>query len=44
MEEAVIFAEYLGLKVRAKVSDGEKIKNKQVLMEISGDAQTILAV
>ena len=43
IEEAIILAEYLGLKVKAKVVDGEKIKNKQVLMEISGDAQTILS-
>jgi len=42
IEEAIILAEYLGLKVKAKVIDGEKIKNKQVLLEISGDAQTIL--
>jgi nicotinate-nucleotide pyrophosphorylase (carboxylating) len=44
VEEASVLAEYLGLKVKAKVVDGEKIKNKQVLMEISGDAQTILSV
>ena len=43
IEETIILAEYLGLKVKAKVVDGEKIKNKQVLMEISGDAQTILS-
>jgi len=43
IEETSILAEYLGLKVKAKVADGEKIKNKQVLMEISGDAQTILS-
>ena len=44
IEEATVLAEYLGLKVKAKVADGEKIQNKQVLMEISGDAQTILSV
>ena len=44
IEEATFFAETLGLTVKAKVSDGEKIKNKQVLMQISGDAQTILSV
>jgi nicotinate-nucleotide pyrophosphorylase (carboxylating) len=44
IEEATILAEYLGLKVKAKVADGDKIKNKQVLMELSGDAQTILSV
>lgn len=43
IEEATILAEYLGLKVVAKVVDGEKIRNKQVLMEISGDARTILS-
>lgn len=43
IEEATILAEYLELKVTTKVSDGEKVKNKQVLMQISGDAQTILS-
>ncbi len=44
IEETMILAEYLGLKVKAKVADGEKIKNKQILIEISGDAQTIVSV
>ena len=44
IEEAVILAEYLGLKVKAKVAEGASVKNKQVLLEISGDAQTILSV
>ena len=44
IEEATILAEYLGLKVEAKAADGEKIKSKQVLMHISGDAQTLLTV
>jgi nicotinate-nucleotide pyrophosphorylase (carboxylating) len=43
IEEAIFLMEYLGLKVRANVADGEKIKNKQVLLQISGDAQTILS-
>ncbi len=43
IEETTVLAEYLGLKVKAKVVDGEKIENKQVLMEIIGDAQTILS-
>lgn len=43
IEEATILAEALGLKVTANVADGAKIKNKQVLMQISGDAQTILS-
>jgi nicotinate-nucleotide pyrophosphorylase (carboxylating) len=44
IEEAVFLAEYLGLTVKAKAADGEKIKSKQVLLQISGDAQTILSV
>jgi nicotinate-nucleotide pyrophosphorylase (carboxylating) len=44
IEEATFLAEYLGLNVEAKVADGVKIKNKQVLIQISGDAQTILTV
>jgi nicotinate-nucleotide pyrophosphorylase (carboxylating) len=43
IEEATFLMEYLGLTVRAAVADGEKIKNKQVLMQISGNAQTILS-
>ncbi|HLN90182.1 MAG TPA: carboxylating nicotinate-nucleotide diphosphorylase, partial [Candidatus Binatia bacterium] len=43
IEEAAFLAEYLGLTVNAKVCDGAKIENKQVLMQISGDAQTILS-
>jgi nicotinate-nucleotide pyrophosphorylase (carboxylating) len=43
VEETIILAEYLGLKVKAEIADGEKIKNNQVLIEISGDAQTILS-
>ncbi len=43
VEEATILADYLGLNITAKVADGEKIENKQVLMELSGDAQTILS-
>jgi nicotinate-nucleotide pyrophosphorylase (carboxylating) len=44
IEEAAFLAEYLGLMVKAKVVDGEKIKDKQVLIQISGDAQTILSL
>jgi len=43
IEEATILAGSLGLKVKAKVLDGETVKNNQVLMEISGDAQTLLS-
>ena len=44
MEEAKILLESLGLKVEALVSDGEKIKMKQALMKVFGDARTILSV
>jgi nicotinate-nucleotide pyrophosphorylase (carboxylating) len=44
IEEAVIMSESLGLKITAKVSDGDSIKNKQILLEISGNAQTILCL
>ncbi len=44
IEEATILAEYMGLEVKAKLTDGKKIRNKQVLLQISGDAQTILSV
>jgi nicotinate-nucleotide pyrophosphorylase (carboxylating) len=44
IEEAVILAESLGLKVKTEVADGEEIKNGQAIMKISGDARTILSV
>jgi nicotinate-nucleotide pyrophosphorylase (carboxylating) len=44
LEEAAILAESMGLKVEAKTTDGNRVKNKQVLMVLSGDAQTILSV
>ncbi|MGC8895528.1 MAG: carboxylating nicotinate-nucleotide diphosphorylase [Candidatus Bathyarchaeia archaeon] len=43
VEEAKILLESLGIKVEALVSDGEKIREKQVLMKVSGDAQAILS-
>ncbi len=43
IEETTILAEYLGLKVKPNVIDGEKIQNKQVIMEIFGNARTILS-
>src|SRR3989337_681579 len=43
IEETVILAESLGLKVKTEVADGEEIKNRQVIMKISGDARTILS-
>jgi nicotinate-nucleotide pyrophosphorylase (carboxylating) len=44
LEEAAIFAEMMGLKVDGKVVDGDRVKKNQVLMVLSGDAQTILTV
>ncbi|MEM3622367.1 MAG: carboxylating nicotinate-nucleotide diphosphorylase [Candidatus Bathyarchaeia archaeon] len=43
IEEAKILLESLGIKIDALVSDGEKIRKKQVLMKVSGDAQAILS-
>jgi nicotinate-nucleotide pyrophosphorylase (carboxylating) len=44
VEEALILAEHLGLKAKAKVTDGETIQNEQVILQLNGDAQTILCV
>jgi nicotinate-nucleotide pyrophosphorylase (carboxylating) len=44
IEEAVVLAESMGLKAEAKVADGAKVTNKQVLVELSGDAQTVLTI
>jgi nicotinate-nucleotide pyrophosphorylase (carboxylating) len=44
IEEVALLAQSLGLEVKAKVIDGAHIKNKQGLLEIKGDAQTILAL
>jgi len=44
IEEATLLAECLGLTVKAMVTDGDAVKNKQVLMQVSGNAQTILTV
>jgi len=43
IEETVVLAESLALTVKPEVADGEKIKNGQILMKISGNAQTILS-
>lgn len=43
IEETKVFAETLGLNVQTKTEDGAKIRNGQVIMTISGDAQTILS-
>jgi nicotinate-nucleotide pyrophosphorylase (carboxylating) len=43
IEEAKILLKSLGLKVKTLTADGEKIKEKQSLLKISGDARTILS-
>jgi nicotinate-nucleotide pyrophosphorylase (carboxylating) len=43
IEETAILAENLGLTVQTDVSDGDRIKNAQVIMKISGNARTILS-
>jgi nicotinate-nucleotide pyrophosphorylase (carboxylating) len=43
IEEGKILLESLGLKVQTLVRDGEKIKDKQVLVRISGDTKAILS-
>ena len=43
IEEVAVLAETLGLKAKAKVQDGEKVENGQAIMEISGDARTLLS-
>jgi nicotinate-nucleotide pyrophosphorylase (carboxylating) len=43
IEEVGILAKSLGLSVKAEVVDGEKIRNGQTLMKISGDARTVLS-
>ncbi len=43
IEESIILAEYLGLSAQAMVIDGEKITNKQVLIQLSGDAQSLFS-
>jgi nicotinate-nucleotide pyrophosphorylase (carboxylating) len=44
LEEAVVLAEILGLNAKAEVADGNAVKKGQVLLKLSGDAQTILSV
>ena len=43
IEETIVLAENLGLNVKAEVADGEKIRNRQTIMKISGNARTILS-
>jgi nicotinate-nucleotide pyrophosphorylase (carboxylating) len=44
IEEAAILMEDVGLEATLKVSDGGKIRKGQILMEVFGDAATMLAV
>lgn len=43
IEETVIFAESLGLSIKAEVVDGDEVKNGAVILRISGNARTILS-
>jgi len=43
IEEAKILLEGLGVKVEAKVKDGQKISSGKIIMKLEGDAKTILA-
>jgi len=43
IEEAVILSESLELKTRVLVKDGEVFKKNQTIIQVDGDAQTILA-
>jgi len=42
IEEATVLLQSLGLHVDARVADGDEIKQDQVLMNLGGDAATIL--
>jgi len=44
MEEALILLEALGLNAEPKVQDGARIRKNTILMEIRGNAQTLLTV
>ena len=42
IEEIVVLAQSLALEVEARVSDGDKFKNSQVIIKVTGNARTIL--
>ena len=44
IEETVIFAESLGLSLKAEAADGDEIKKGTVILKISGNARAILSV
>jgi len=43
IEETVIFAESLGLNIKAEVADGDEVKSGTVILRISGNARAILS-
>ena len=43
IEEAIILTESLGLKAKANVADGNVVKKGRLLIQVSGNAQTILS-
>jgi nicotinate-nucleotide pyrophosphorylase (carboxylating) len=43
IEELVILAESLGLTVKTSIADGEETRKSQIIMRISGNAQTLLS-
>jgi len=43
IEEVGVLAESLGLSVKPEVADGEKIRNGQIILKISGNARTLLS-
>ena len=44
VKEATILIQAMDLKVKVYIDDGMQVKDKQVIMQITGDAQTILTV
>lgn len=44
IEESMILLESLGLEVKALITDGQEIKERQVLLNVSGNARNILTV
>jgi nicotinate-nucleotide pyrophosphorylase (carboxylating) len=44
IEEAIILLESLELEVKALITDGQEVKERQVLLNVSGNARNILTV
>jgi nicotinate-nucleotide pyrophosphorylase (carboxylating) len=44
IEEALVFLESFGFQVSPHVSDGSEVKSKTVILEIVGDARTLLSM